>query len=249
MFEERQRERFDFGRVFQRTFQVVGRNLPGFLLLSCVLSGIPAALVSWAELEADNGVAAVVGSVATIVNFVTAYLLQATLVHGAVAELQGRRIGVGEMVRLSVPTLLPVIAASILLSLALVVGFMLLIVPGVIMMTVWAVVIPVVVIEQTGIFDAFTRSRDLTRNHRGSVLGLLIVVAIAAFLLAMLVGFIGGAFGAILGASEGLIGAVAMVVAQVVAAMISSAGAGVIYAELRRAKEGVAPDALSAVFA
>ena len=58
------------------------------------------------------------------------------------------------------------------------VGFVLLIVPGIILALMWALTIPVAVIEDTGLRDSVNRSAELTKGHRGRVfvLGLLVIV-------------------------------------------------------------------------
>jgi hypothetical protein len=49
------------------------------------------------------------------------------------------------------------------------VGFALLIVPGIILLLMWAVTIPVAVIEDKGLRDSVSRSAELTKGHRGRV--------------------------------------------------------------------------------
>ncbi len=58
------------------------------------------------------------------------------------------------------------------------VGLVLLIVPGIILALMWALTIPVAVIEDTGLRDSVNRSAELTKGHRGRVfvLGLLVIV-------------------------------------------------------------------------
>src|SRR5215469_18216689 len=58
------------------------------------------------------------------------------------------------------------------------VGLALLIVPGIILALMWALTIPVAVIEDTGLRDSVNRSAELTKGHRGRVfvLGLLVIV-------------------------------------------------------------------------
>jgi hypothetical protein len=62
------------------------------------------------------------------------------------------------------------IAADVLVSLAVVAGLVLLVVPGVAVLTLLAVVGPVIEIEHRGVFAALRRSAQLTRHHIGSVL-------------------------------------------------------------------------------
>lgn len=58
------------------------------------------------------------------------------------------------------------------------VGLALLVVPGIILALMWALTIPVAVIEDTGLRDSVNRSAELTKGHRGRVfvLGLLVIV-------------------------------------------------------------------------
>jgi hypothetical protein len=58
------------------------------------------------------------------------------------------------------------------------VGLALLIVPGIILALMWALTIPVAVIEDKGLRDAVSRSAELTKGHRGRVfvIGLLFLV-------------------------------------------------------------------------
>jgi hypothetical protein len=66
------------------------------------------------------------------------------------------------------------------------VGFMLLIVPGIILVLMWALTIPVAVIEDKGLRDSVSRSAELTKGHRGRVfviLLLFLVLTYAAILL------------------------------------------------------------------
>jgi hypothetical protein len=73
------------------------------------------------------------------------------------------------------------IAADVLAAVAVVVGLLLLILPGLAVLTLLAVVGPVIEIEHRRVFAAFRRSAQLTRHHLGSVVLLatvpLIVVA------------------------------------------------------------------------
>jgi len=51
-------------------------------------------------------------------------------------------------------------------GLGVMVGFLFLIVPGVILAICWLVSAPVLVVEKVGVFRAMERSLALTRNHR-----------------------------------------------------------------------------------
>ena len=64
---------------------------------------------------------------------------------------------------------------------------MLLIVPGLFLLTIWSVVAPVVVIERPGVFAAFGRSRELVRGYGWQVFGVIVVVILIAIVVAIIV--------------------------------------------------------------
>jgi hypothetical protein len=115
----------------------------------------------------------------------------------------------------------PLIWVGVIVGIAQVIGFILFIIPGLILVVIWAVWQPVVVVENKG-FDALSRSRELVKGNGWNVFGLMIVVLFLAFLVFGL----GAGLGAIIG---GVVGAV--VVTIVFAVLLSPIG-GVIYAEL-----------------
>jgi hypothetical protein len=75
-----------------------------------------------------------------------------------------------------VPYLWPVAVASILAGIAITIGLVLLIVPGLILITIWAVIIPVIVLERSGPLASFGRSQELVRGHGWHVFGTLVLV-------------------------------------------------------------------------
>lgn len=80
-----------------------------------------------------------------------------------VRDVQDGRLdaSVGDLMRSVLPVLGPLIAAGILAGIGIAVGFVLLIVPGLFLLTIWAVI----VIERRGISDAFGRSRQLVKDQ------------------------------------------------------------------------------------
>jgi len=62
-----------------------------------------------------------------------------------------------------------VIGMSILVGLGVGLGFVALIVPGIILAMMWSLAVPVKVLENKGATDAMTRSADLTKGDRGRI--------------------------------------------------------------------------------
>lgn len=111
-----------------------------------------------------------------------------TLYQGMVVELvrdvqDGRRdSSVGDLMRSVLPVLGPLIGAGILAGIGIAVGFFLLIVPGLVLLTMWAVIAPAIVVERRGVFDAFGRSRQLVKGQGWPVFGTVVVAFLIAFI-------------------------------------------------------------------
>ncbi|HEX5929418.1 MAG TPA: hypothetical protein VFY48_08495 [Solirubrobacterales bacterium] len=143
---------------------------------------------------------------AYIVTAILAGLLgmAATIVYqGMVVQVvrdrrEGRReSSAGGMLGSVRPVLLSLVAASLLAAVGTGLGFLLLVIPGLIAVTFWAVIAPAIVTERTGPLKAFGRSQDLVGGNAWPVfgavlLGLLVVAvpAVASLLLAeLLIGY------------------------------------------------------------
>ena len=244
--------RFDIGRVVKRAFGSIGRNLGAFSLLTMLLVGIPDILANsgrmlsagapWLEGGALQGLG-------SLINLVGVYVLQAALIHGVVADLNGRKASFGDCLATGFRFFLPVLAIAILTGLGVAVGLVLLIVPGVLLALAWAVNVPVEVVERRGVFGAFGRSAELTRGHRGAIFLLMFCYVIAMGIVSMVGLTLGGALTPE-NLQQGFSGATLawMTVLNMIEGLIGAAGVASIYYELRSIKEGVGPEHLAAVF-
>lgn len=180
------------GDVIGRAFTIYRDQIGVLLPVALVVFAVDA-LARWVF---DRGLLALVS--------VLISLVLATLYEGMVVQLvrdvqDGRRDNtVGELFGSVSPVLLPLIAVSILAGLGIGIGFVLLIVPGLVLLTFWSVVAPVVVIERPGVFEAFGRSRELVRGYGWPVFATVVLVfllVIAASIAAALIGLVLGDVG------------------------------------------------------
>lgn len=117
--------------------------------------------------------------VATLVSVIGAFLLQGALVKAVQDIRDGRAdMTLGQTLEGARPHLGSIAGASILAGLGIAVGFVLLIAPGLYLMTIWAVIIPVVIIENKRAMESFARSRQLVSGHGWNVFGLIVLMAL-----------------------------------------------------------------------
>ena len=128
------------------------------------------------------------------------------MVVGLVSDVQdGRRdSSVEDLVRSTGPVILPLIGAGMLAGLGIGVGFLLFIVPGLILLTIWSVIAPVIVVERSGAIDAFGRSRALVRGNGWQVFGVIVVVFIIVAVVQGILGAIGSGISDSLGGPDPL---------------------------------------------
>lgn len=245
--------RFEMGRVVSRTFGVIGRNFVVFAVLALIVAGVPVVLVNYLTEAAAAGATfdARLGSgIASLISFLASCVLQAALIHGTISDLNGRKAAFGDCLATGMRFLLPVVGVSILTGLAVALGFLLLIVPGVLMGLAWCVNVPVVVVERTGITSTFSRSADLTRGCRWPILGLVVAYGLVAWVIDVVGVVASHGFSVASLTAGGLnpIELVVLTVVQVAQALIGAAGIASIYYELRTNKEGVSAHQLASVF-
>jgi len=119
-----------------------------------------------------------------VISLVGVFWVQGALVTAVEDIRDGRAdLSLGDTFARVQPQLGAIIIAGLLAGLGIMVGLVLLIVPGLILMTLWVLIIPVVVLERTGAGAAFGRSRELVRGFGWNVFG------VSALAILLLLGF------------------------------------------------------------
>jgi hypothetical protein len=137
------------------------------------------ALLGW--VVGTGSAAFLVALITVVVSLVGTFWLQGALVY-AVDDVRDGRIdsSIGELFERVRPYLGTLIAAGILAGLGIAVGFVLLIVPGLILLTFWCLIVPVIVLEGKHVGESFGRSRELVRGHGWSVFGVVVITGLAS---------------------------------------------------------------------
>jgi len=166
-------------------------------------------------------------------------LVAITLFTGMVVELvadvqDGRRDAtVAQLLGAVTPVFGRLILVGLVAGVGIVIGFVAIIVPGLILITVWSVIAPVVVLERPPGLRALRRSRELVRGHGWQVFGVILVLVVGINVLADAIEVIGDSAGT--GA-----GIVVTVIVQILTAPLAALAASVLYFELLRGAPPVA---------
>jgi hypothetical protein len=208
--------RIDVGRVIGEAFETYQNQAGALLGGALIVIGITALI--------DN-LLGLTGSIILFFAGLIVGLIGQVLYTGYVVKLvqdvrDGRRdSSMSELFEAAAPYVTTLILNGILYGLAVFLGFLALIVPGLILITIWAVVAPSIVVEGQGIFEAFGRSRDLVRGNGWSVFGVIVVV----FLTVLIVGGVFAVIGASIGdAGRVILGTLGSVLVVPVQALVAS---------------------------
>ncbi len=125
----------------------------------------------------DNAFAALFwGIVGAVIGIVGYFWVQGALVELVRDVRDGRAdASIGETYKAVQPRLPALIVAGILAGIGIFLGFILVIIPGLFLLTIWSMIVPVIVLEGKSAGESFSRSREIVRGNGWSVFGLLIV--------------------------------------------------------------------------
>src|SRR6516165_8028288 len=172
--------------VLSEAWDLYRRFASHFLLIAFVIYVITALLVALLSL------AGVVGAIlGAILSFAATYVVQASLIK-AVQDVRDGRVDLdlSETVQAAAPYILPVIGAAILAGIGITIGFFLLIVPGLILLTFWCLIIPFIVLGGSGVFEAFGNSWRTVRGYAWRVFGTYVLVFLILIAFEIVLGLI-----------------------------------------------------------
>jgi hypothetical protein len=222
--------KLDIGGTLSQAFSVYGSQA-GVLLPLAFCLFLLVAVVNW--LVGGSLILFPLGIVAGVV----AGTLYQGMVVGLVSDVEdGRRdSSVNDLISATWPVVLPLIGAGILAGIGIGIGFLLFVIPGLILLTIWSVIAPVIVVERAGVIEAFGRSRALVRGNGWQVFGVIVSVIVIVLVAQAVLGAI-----AIGIDDSALVRIIFNVVASTVTEPVAALVAAIIYFRLREI-EGATP--------
>jgi hypothetical protein len=174
------------GSMVSRTFQVYTRHFGPLMVLAAlivlpimaVIAGGAFGVALLVPGRAEEGHApSVAPAFAVLIPMILAFGAAMMvgfggILSGVVRWLAGQPAGIGDMLKVGLRRLLPMLLTGLLVALATLAGYVLLVVPGIIVAIATSFAMPVAVVERpAGAGAAFGRSWELTKGYRWQLLG------------------------------------------------------------------------------
>src|ERR1044072_3350470 len=150
----------DIGDVLSEAWSLYKRFLWQFFLTALAVFAVLDLISALAGAAVGDGAGAAIfwGLIAFVVAIIGYFWVQGALVEDARAARADR--SVGETYAAVQPQLPALLAAGVLAGIAIGIGFLLLVVPGLFLLTFWSMLVPGIVIESKSAGDSFRRSWD-----------------------------------------------------------------------------------------
>lgn len=218
--------------VLSEAWDVYKRHWRHLLPIAFVVyAGI--ALANFVLVETLTWLGAILGA---IIGLIGLFWVQGALVK-AVDDIRDGRpdLTLGETFRRVQPQLASIIVAGILAVLGIIFGLILLIVPGLVLLTWWILIIPVIVLEERRAGEAFSRSRELVRGHGWGVFGLIVLTILLVIAFNIVLGIV------LLPVADWLRSLLSNIISGTLVTPFVAVAWTLLYFRLRGAKEPAAP--------
>ena len=182
------------------------------------------------------GVFLLVGAIGALIAFLISAVLQAAILRAAAQATIGDSVDVEASYRYGLKRLWSVILVSILVGLVVAIGFILLVIPGIIFLVFLSVSIPVLIVEGRRGRGAMGRSWNLVKGNFWHAFGVIVVAA-------LIVGIISGIIGAI-GGHNWAVRWIFTAIAQILTVPFASLVSVLLYLDLRARSETLSAETL-----
>lgn len=227
-------KKLDTASVFESVFGFYRRQA-GLLIPAALLVQLVPALLSGLLREGDVSAGVII--IGLVVTVVANIWFQGAVVEAVNDIRDGRRDHtIGSLFRSITPVLGPLTLAAILGGIGIALGFVALIVPGLVLLTWWALIGPVIVMERKPAMAAFGRSRELVRGSGWQVFGVLVVMLLIQLVVTSLFQALGESL-----SDDITIYSIAILVGDTITAPLGALAAAVMYLDLRQRRDAATP--------
>ncbi len=176
-----------FGAFVSKSLSIYLRNLVPFAVLGALVLApwIVLRIVLHQDAPSTGGEA-----ISTLLQSVLSLVLTGALTYGVVQQMHDKPTGIGQLIGVGMRSLGRVFVTGLVTGLIIFIGFVVLVVPGIIATMLLYVAIPVTVMESKGVVDAIKRSADLTRGSRWVIFGAVLLMGIVTYGVIFLCGFV-----------------------------------------------------------
>jgi len=225
--EQKIERELTLGEVISKTFEVFRRDFTKYVVLFAVVEVIigvvtalaqnafvlptpppnpsPQQLFSWFS----GFLGALVPLVASILIVTAVFfpIAQGSAIKLASEQIEKARADLGASVRFAASKLIRIWALSVVVGIIVVLGFIALVVPGIILAIMFSLAFPVLLIENKGVLDSMRRSRELVGHRWLKTFGVYLVLGIIVAVASFIVGAISRPFGVASPVVNGLLSA------------------------------------------
>jgi hypothetical protein len=200
-----------FGEIFSKTFDLFRRDFGKYFVLFAVVEvviNVLNALLSHVfvihtlpssptaqQVVSYFGAFAPLALLTFVLTIVFFPIAQGSAIKMASEQVETGKTDLGAMVRFTASKLLSIWALSIIVGIIVVLGFIALIIPGIILAIMFALSFPVLLIEGKGVLDSMSRSRALVSNRWLKTFAVFLVLAIIVGIASAIASLISGVFG------------------------------------------------------
>jgi hypothetical protein len=233
------------GSIVSRTFGTWMRGFVPISIIALVL-GSPQLLLTqlpWPRPDGEQGILELF--VEMVVGVTFGMMISGAIAYAVFQRMRGRPAPLGACLSIAFRRLGPLVGTGLLAGLLTALGFVALIVPGIMVFCMLYVAVPAAVVEGTGPVESLKRSALLTAGNRWIIFALFLVIAIINGLFVGILSVLLALFP--LASNEGILTLVGGIVGLVFAGLPAVANA-VTYHDLRTGKEGVDVEDLVKVF-
>jgi hypothetical protein len=153
-----------------------------FYTLSSYTAGLDSSFSASTSTSYGGASALIVGLLGGLISLIVGGLLQ----YLSFQSIRGQEMSVGTALQRVIGRLGAIFLTSLVIGIMIGIGTILLIVPGILIGLALCVGIPACLIEGRGVFDSLSRSRALTKGHRGTIF-LVGLIYLALFIVAAII--------------------------------------------------------------